>query len=851
MARLPSVLFLLVANLELALTLIVPENPIDSAPGNSVYFLVDSQISGTFQTAWTFNSSTLIARGAGSSPQYSLAYKGRAELFTNNGTLRLDGVTLKDTGLYKVDVSDITSGQAASAEIQLRVHTALSNARISISPVKDIYVEDVDNVTLTCSAMGSFPTYSWSYGGKPLLGNPRYTLSADSSSLSINPLKTTDNGEFVCTMKNIVNSIKTPAVMLKIYARVLDVKISISPVKDIFTENVDDVTLKCSAAGTDPTYSWNFDGNHLPVDPRYTLSADKRSLSIKPVHTTDSKEIVCIASNAVNKDQSKALILKIYVRISKVTVSISPTLVGFVENKDNVTLQCAAEGTSPNYSWSATGQRLPDNPRYILSADNSSLTINPVLRSDSQGLFCTAKNSVSSDRSKSVNLIIYYGPDSLQTNTTAVQCGSNYPGQYCVKEGTEVTLLCETQSVPDCNFTWIHNGNITGNKHNHVIQSVEFKNTGNYTCSAENSYTKKNNDSQVSILVYRPPSGHITCDAKDKGDKLNLSCSWVGGVPQTAIELRVGSTSLNGSNEEHYTIEKKDLNSPTALQCTGQHVISTRTCRLVLDKPQLSSPSNPQVTVAPNANITLEVSLTERLRFSATELLPATFAWSKGNTPITASDSKFTIASNHTFSQLIIKSLETADEGKYTCLARNAIGEKAFEFEVNLEGTVNVGIIVGATVGAIVLLVIISLVVFYIYKKKRRDDSIDAYLIGTTSDNRNPPDSSLNPYLTGTTSDHPNPPDMYAQVHKSNKTENKADPADLYSQVNKSNKPKAADVPVDLYAKVSKLHKGKDADVPVDLYARVNKPHKGKVAAHSAWLFSNNRSEEGGNKENA
>ncbi|XP_042202608.1 carcinoembryonic antigen-related cell adhesion molecule 6-like, partial [Callorhinchus milii] len=112
-----------------------------------------------------------------------------------------------------------------------------------------------------------------------------------------------------------------------------NVSISLSPDKEIFIENKDTVTLRCTAMGSFPTYSWALDGNPLPVTPRYTLSADNSTLTISPVHRNDSGGFICTASNPVSSDSSKPVALTIQALVSNVSISLSPDGEMMIENK--------------------------------------------------------------------------------------------------------------------------------------------------------------------------------------------------------------------------------------------------------------------------------------------------------------------------------------------------------------------------------------------------------------------------------------------------------------------------------------------------------------------------------------
>ncbi|XP_078093183.1 B-cell receptor CD22-like [Mustelus asterias] len=668
----------------------------------------------------------------------------------------------------------------------------------------------VNASTTIVLATGGLTTYFGAY-------KERAELFINNATLRLDHVTHGDSGLYALDIIPISGQMQQAAIRLRIYTPISAVRVSISPEKDIFIQDVDSVTLKCAAVGTEPNYSWIVAGQPLPENPRYKLSADNASLSIHSVHTNDSKGFICSVRNPVSSVQSMPVILKILASVSNVIVAISPVSDGLVEDEDNVSLKCDAQGTAPAYSWSHSGKPLLENPRFTLSADHSALVIKPVKRSDSNEFICKATNALNSQHSEPVKLRIYYGPDSAQTNVTAGKCGSTYTGGFCVKNGSEVSLMCQAQSFPECNYTWSFNGITVSSETVHVIRNAEFNNTGNYRCLAENIYTKKMGDSEISILVYRPPVGEIACDAEGREDQLSLSCSWADGIPPTAIEMKVGSTTQTGLNKLNYTIAKPGNKLPIVLQCKGQHVMSTETCRKILDEPQLFAPTGSQITVVPNENVSLKVSQTERAKFS-NPFLPATFTWSKAELSTIQSGTKFIVNSNDTFSELVIKSLEKADEGTYTCLAKNMIGQKAFQFEVNFANELNVGLIVGATFGTLAGVVIISLVItFCIRRNKKRDVLPDVSREVKTSD------GSKSEGATDV---------EYAQITILKKPEHKA--ADATDPKAKVNKPTKTGAPEVIYAQVKTSKQEHKAD-STDLYAQVDKNNASKNTVPSKF----------------
>ncbi|XP_041379602.1 carcinoembryonic antigen-related cell adhesion molecule 1-like isoform X2 [Gigantopelta aegis] len=122
------------------------------------------------------------------------------------------------------------------------------------------------------------------------------------------------------------------------------------------------------------------------------------------------------------------------------SVTLSPPSPGSLAEGDSLTVTCAASCTPPcSYSWT---------PRHQQISPTSQLKLTNINRSQTENVYtCTATNSlIPKSKTKQFTLTVYYGPDSVQLNTTS---------PLTVKEGDHVSVSCgATNCSPSCSFMW-------------------------------------------------------------------------------------------------------------------------------------------------------------------------------------------------------------------------------------------------------------------------------------------------------------------------------------------------------------------------------------------------------------
>ncbi|CAO2626355.1 Carcinoembryonic antigen-related cell adhesion molecule 1 [Lemmus lemmus] len=84
--------------------------------------------------------------------------------------------------------------------------------------VSNSTVKELDSVFLTCSSNDTGISIHWLFNGQSLGLTDRMKLSPDNSTLSIDPVRREDSGEYQCEVSNPVSSERSDPIQLDIIA---------------------------------------------------------------------------------------------------------------------------------------------------------------------------------------------------------------------------------------------------------------------------------------------------------------------------------------------------------------------------------------------------------------------------------------------------------------------------------------------------------------------------------------------------------------------------------------------------------------------------------------------------------
>ncbi|KAK6469733.1 carcinoembryonic antigen-related cell adhesion molecule 20-like [Huso huso] len=251
---------------------------------------------------------------------------------------------------------------------------------------------------LTCEVLGSQTVSSrlWLKDGQPLSTSDKITLSVDSSVVSFNPVLQSDNGQYQCKASNPLSEVTSAGYRLEVIYGPEQASIT-APHSGAKGSSI---TFTCLAQSLPPChYTWYFNE---------TETAHGSQFEIASVSNADSGSYTCVAWNSVtgrNTSAVKEFIASVPISNVAVTQS-SPDLAIAGSTAVNLTCEVSGLGVADSRLWMMDGQPLSNNDRITLSADNSTVSFNPVLLSDNGAYQCTASNPVSSQTSDAYRLVV-------------------------------------------------------------------------------------------------------------------------------------------------------------------------------------------------------------------------------------------------------------------------------------------------------------------------------------------------------------------------------------------------------------------------------------------------------------
>ncbi|XP_062321575.1 carcinoembryonic antigen-related cell adhesion molecule 1 isoform X3 [Osmerus eperlanus] len=393
------------------------------------------------------------------------------------------------------------------------------------------------------------------------------------------------------------------------------------------------------------------------VDPiwtsRITFNSTSLALSIRSVQVADSGLYLIRGSMQLIGT------LSVQEPISNATLRADAT--DLVELNDTAVFTCSVTtGSSLSYLW-LNGSSEVNASLVRLTNGGSTLSIATVTRYDTGPFRCNVSNGISHDMARqSISLKISYGPSDPTITTN--------PKMAAYIVGSNISLSCSAQSNPNATYQWSFEGqSLNQGGTQLLLGNSKQTQTGNYTCSAQNSVTRRSASVTTMIRIVEPISAVMVNSAGKQpiqNQSFTLSCNVSG--PADYIHWMKNNQMISDASVTDFSVVNKTL-TINSVQRSDNGNYSCEAFNAVSNKT--SNPYSLLVNFGPEMPVTngRALALTGQnvtLTCSASSQPPSTYTWVfNGSQVATGSVYEFVPLTSH-------------NNGEYTCMAFNNITNK-------------------------------------------------------------------------------------------------------------------------------------------------------------------------------
>ncbi|XP_067259855.1 carcinoembryonic antigen-related cell adhesion molecule 1 isoform X1 [Chanodichthys erythropterus] len=407
--------------------------PAVGAVGQNMTFSCSATSYPTSQYSW-FHNSSLVGNGS--------VYVTAALSLTNSGQYTCTAF------------NHITAG-SSSASVRLTLKYPVSHVIVNVGNQSPIFNQPF---TLTCAASGDVEHIHWMKNGMLLYPENGITFSIDNSALTFQNLSLNDDGHYQCVASNAVSNMTSQAYDLMVNYGPWNMTIK----GPIMAETGSIVTFNCTADSRPQSqYSWFYNSSKVGNGSVYVTNP-----------LTNSGQYTCMAFNHITDSSSSASVqLTVIDAITSVEV-ISDTLNPLASQ--SLKLKCDVKGHYDTLHWLRNNQSFQPSDRVTFSADNTTVTFTYLKTADDGMYQCVAANPVKQHPSNPYNLVVNFGPQSVQ---------------IIVHPGIPPKLTCQAVSQPPAEYHWILENNTVIGNHSTIVIPMKYILGSNYTCVAKNPLT--------------------------------------------------------------------------------------------------------------------------------------------------------------------------------------------------------------------------------------------------------------------------------------------------------------------------------------------------------------------------
>ncbi|KAM5236375.1 cell adhesion molecule CEACAM6-like [Ctenodactylus gundi] len=240
--------------------------------------------------------------------QFSWLINGRTLKSTQE--LFIPKITPSNSGSYSCLVHNSATGLSKMTVKNIIVSEPVTRPSLRASSTT---VAEKDSVTLTCLSRDIGTFTRWIFKDQTLQLTERMKLSQDHKTLTIDPVRKEDTGQYQCEVSNPVSSSKSDPIRLTIkYGPLLAPPVNQvpQPVLQSTNPNVtvgDIIILSCIPHTTGVTIRWIFNNRELWILKNIFMSDDHHILAINPVRKQNAGEYQCEVSTPAGSSRSATI----------------------------------------------------------------------------------------------------------------------------------------------------------------------------------------------------------------------------------------------------------------------------------------------------------------------------------------------------------------------------------------------------------------------------------------------------------------------------------------------------------------------------------------------------------------
>ncbi|XP_029444171.1 obscurin isoform X11 [Rhinatrema bivittatum] len=538
---------------------------------------------------------------------------------------------------------------------------------------KEVKAYITENITLSCEVSQTKTEVKWYKDGKQITSSKRLKVESEGKSrrLTVEQLEKKDAGEYTCEAGGQKMTFKVNVTEPEpVFANQEKVQ------KEVKASVTETISLSCEVSQEKTEVKWYKDGKQITSSKRLKVESEGKSrrLVVEQLEKKDAGEYTCEAGGQKLAFKVNVTELEpVFINQEKVQKEVKAYVT------ESITLSCEVSQEKTEVKWYKDGKQITSSKRLKVESEGKSrrLVVEQLEKKDAGEYTCEAGGQ------KMTFKVTVPEPEPIFANQDKVH------KEVKASVTETISLSCEV-SQAKTEVKWYKDGKqITSSKRlkvgsegksrRLVVDQVEKKDTGEYTCEAGGQKMT------FKVDVTEPEPVFINQEKLKKEVKASLTesitLSWE--VSQTKTEVKwykdgkqiTSSKRLKVESEGKSCklvvdqLEKKDAGEYTC-EAGGQKM----TFKVDVSEPEPVFINQEKVRKEVKAFITESITLSCEVSQEKTEV-----KWYKDGKQITSSK-RLKVESEGKSRRLVVEQLEKKDAGEYTCEA----GGQKMTFKVDV-----------------------------------------------------------------------------------------------------------------------------------------------------------------------